>query len=131
MNVCRVYATYVVILFASLLYTRPRFRCLFLPLATSSGSAFLRYLFHDTTEPSQWQTALAVKKIHTRRVSRGGIAAFIAFQGLLALARGETRAFSSRISIRFIIYLHFLRSAGTTSVLRSPLPCRMCKYSDG
>jgi len=47
MCMCVAYIMYVVTLFASLLYTSLRFRCLFLPLTTFLGSALLRYLFHD------------------------------------------------------------------------------------
>lgn len=44
---------------------------------------------------------------YTRTIPRSGIAAFIAFQGLLALARGETRSPLGSLSALSSIFISY------------------------
>lgn len=118
---------HVVTLFASLLYTSPRFRCLFLPLTTFSGSAFLRYFFHDRRSQVNGEQPRRLKKIHVpSRIPRWDCS-FYCVSRFVSIGPWQNPGVP--LSIRFIIYLHFLRSAGTMLALIALIYRRMCKYS--
>lgn len=115
--------------FGSLLYTT-RSPALSLLILTSShhflryGVLHERYLFLDRRSRVERRTVPTVKKnthanpayarAHRHTEQRHGIAAFIAFQGLLALARGETRSPPGSPSALSSIFISY-RSGGAAT----------------